>query len=731
MTISIWRYSHMLLAVSSAIFIFIASVTGAILAFEPITNGLHPYAVEGAAELSLAKTLDVLQSKYDEVIALEKEDNDFLVASVMTKSGKSETFYVNPFTGEKLGDLIAKKPIFEFATNLHRSLFLKSTGRFLVGFFSLLLGLIAITGLKLILKRQGGFKRFFSKVVKENFEQYYHVVIGRFALIPLLIITITGVILSMEKFDMLPSDKLVHLENGYDSALKNANIEDFEIFQSTTLGQFNALEFPFSGDEEDYFVLNLKNKELFVHQYNGSIVSKAEVPVVTLVSNWSLFLHTGQGNSIWAVVLFLSCIAILFFMYSGFAMTLKRQKHSKTVKNTYSKDIAEYIVLMGSETGHTQNVARQFYEALLSQGKKCYIDQLNNYSTYKSATHLIVFTSTYGEGEAPSNANKFDSVLTTIVQDQAIKYSVVGFGSQQYPDFCKFAIRVDALLQQHPKFTPLLPLVKINNQSTETLSLWLRQWNEVTAQSVKLKFDQPKVDSKKLIDFEVISTTALNLDDTFLIQLRPRKKLKFQSGDLIAFYPKEDQVERLYSIGKRDGTILLSVKRHEFGVCSNRLSRLRCHDTIKAKVKRNIDFHFPKHENEIIMIANGTGIAPFLGMINDNDKMKTLHLFWGGRTKASFEHYKAHVDKALQQNKLSTLDIAFSRIGEKQYVQDLVLKKSGFVANHLQQGGVIMICGSVAMQKEVLKVLQTISHSLLKKPLSDFEDMGQIKTDCY
>jgi sulfite reductase (NADPH) flavoprotein alpha-component len=209
MAISIWRYSHLLLALSSALFIFIATVTGIILALEPISHQLRPYAIKNAETLVLSETLKILKNEYDEVLKLNLDTNDFVVVSVIIKNGKSDTFYVNPFTGEKLGDLIKRAFIFEFANNLHRSLFLKSTGRFLVGLFSFLLLLIALTGIKLILKRQGGFKRFFSKVVYGKFEQYYHVVIGRYTLIPVVIITITGIFLSLEKFDALPSDRKI------------------------------------------------------------------------------------------------------------------------------------------------------------------------------------------------------------------------------------------------------------------------------------------------------------------------------------------------------------------------------------------------------------------------------------------------------------------------------------------------------------------------------------------
>jgi sulfite reductase (NADPH) flavoprotein alpha-component len=42
-----------------------------------------------------------------------------------------------------------------------------------------------------------------------------------------------------------------------------------------------------------------------------------------------------------------------------------------------------------------------------------------------------------------------------------------------------------------------------------------------------------------------------------------------------------------------------------------------------------------------------------------------------------------------------------------------------------------MICGSVNMQREVIDILAEISSDKLKTPLSEYENMEQIKMDCY
>ncbi len=260
----------------------------------------------------------------------------------------------------------------------------------------------------------------------------------------------------------------------------------------------------------------------------------------------------------------------------------------------------------------------------------------------------------------------------------------------------------------------------------------MNQWNKTTQLSLNIERPKPKINRKKLKNFEVVKKTILNVDDTFLLQLRPNKRVKFQSGDLLAFYPEEDGIERLYSIGRVGDTILLSIKKHDFGICSSQLNTLTLKSMTKTKIKRNLDFHFPTYAKQVVMIANGTGIAPFLGMISENDSQIKTHLFWGGRTEDSLKIYSEIIDRAFKEKALSSFHIAYSQeLEEKIYVQDLIVEKAIFLAEILNNGGVIMICGSIAMQNRVLEVLNKITTEKLKQPLSVFENNEQIKIDCY
>lgn len=728
MTISIWRYSHLALAVSSFVFIFLASVTGIILAFQPISEQIQPYKVASFNQITLAETLQTFKSNYSEVISLEVDSNDFVLASVLTDDGASLDGYFNPKTGAYLGKKIETSKFFQWTTNLHRSLFLKGTGRFLVGLCSFLLLLIALSGTILILKRQRSFKKFFSRIVNDNFAQYWHIVLGRLSLIPIIIITITGVYLSLEKFDLLPKDTQTH-HIDFDALTKSSRQEfkDMLIFNSTKLSEVKSVEFPFSDDIEDYFTIKLKNKEVVVDQFSGTILSEIEYPLFKFFSNQSLNLHTGKGSILWSIILMIACVNILFFIYSGFAMTLKRR--ASKLKNKCKKNDSKYVILVGSENGGTLAFANALQQQLIAAGETVYIAELNKYRKYKKAEHLIVMTSTYGEGDAPTNANKFLKRLKSAKHKQHYSFSVVGFGSLYYPDFCKFAFDVDAAFLNE-KATQLVPTFTINDKSFESFEQWVQIWSEKVGLQLVIPKEHLVSRPKHTKSFEVISKTEVsdNPDNTFIITLKPKQKLHFTSGDLLAVYPNDDYRERLYSIGKMNDNIQLSVKYYDDGLGSNYLNDFKIGDSCKARLIENVNFHIPKKASQVIMIANGTGIAPFLGMIDQNKKIE-CEAYFGLRTEQSCELYKIQLEDYLKRKNLISLHVAYSQQHERVYVQDLLKRDGAHIAKTLENKGVIMICGSLVMYKDVMETLDDICLQFNKKSLSTYAK--QIKSDCY
>ncbi len=729
MTLSIWRYAHLSLAILSSAFLVILSITGVILAVDAINEKSPAYKVENFDNITLAQVLPTLREHYFEIIEIKVDHNDFVTIDAMDEDGNSIKSYIDPTTGKKIGEIVPKSDFINWITALHRSLFLKETGRAIVGIVSFLLMLISISGLILIIKRQQGILNFFTKVNKDSFSQYFHVVTGRWLLIPVLIIALTGTLIFLTRLEPLVGQPK-EIEHQAKENLQPKDLKDIEFFKNTKLSSVEKIEFPFIPDDEaEPFIVHLRKKSVSVNQVNGAIISESLNPYSAIVEKFNIDLHTGRTNVIWAAILGIASLNILFFIWSGFVITFKRTK-TKIGKNKYKANEAEIILLVGSENGSTVGFASKIQEQFLANGKKSFIAQMNQYEIYPKAKQLIIFTSTYGIGDAPANAKKFEQLITQFPQQQSIEFSVVGFGSRAYSDYCGYAIKVDKWLNDQKWTTRLLDLKTINDKSPEEFTNWVTAYKETTDIPLATTPAMYVGKAPKLKNVKVISTTKVTEEDaTFKVILDVKEK--FKSGDLLAIYPESDHKERLYSVGKVDNKLQLIVKLHEFGLGSQYLYNLVQNSTIKARIVKNKAFRFPK-ASKVVMIANGTGIAPFLGMIDENSKKVETHLYCGFRhdneTTKSYQEFAA---KQISTNHLSQFHIAFSREENKQYVMDLVNRDAKFFAETLQNGGILMICGALIMQHDVEKVLEEICQQHLKKSFEEFKTNGQFLTDCY
>lgn len=731
MTISIWRYSHLALAVSSFLLLTLASVTGIILAFKPVVEKTQPFGVAGAGDVRLSEAIPLLRKQHPGISSISVDANHFVTIKGSDAAGENLLAYADPHTGKLLGRPEAPSEFFEWVTALHRSLFLHETGRFFIGLTAFLLLLITISGTILIIQRQRGVKRFFTRIVRDNFAQYYHVTLGRLSLIPIILIAASGTYLSLARFGLVDTaftSPDVDFDAIRDEPARNA--ADFPIFRETRLADVTSIDFPFSEDVEDYFTLKLKDREVNVNQVTGEILSQARYPSGTMLTELSLDLHTGRTNVIWAIVLAIASGNILFFIYSGFAITWKRR--SGRVKNSHSAQDSTFVILVGSENGSTFRFARALHQQLLDNGQKAYVTELNNYQTFPNATHLIVMTATYGLGNPPTNAAQFAARLAQYPQPRQVRFSVVGFGSHAYPDYCKFAYEAENLLARQDWAVPLIEMHTVNDKSPEEFGQWAGSWAQHAGVPLMMSSDLITTRQDRPHAFTVLEKTPVQAPgEAFLLRLRPEGAVQFTSGDLLTIYPADDHRERQYSIGKMGQDMQLSVKLHAGGLGSEYLYGLQAGDRMTGRIDLNKHFHFPEHAPSVLMISNGTGIAPFLGMIHALNGRTHARLYCGFRDQASFALYETTVRQSIADGKLAAFQLARSREGERQYVKDLLQKDAELVCQVLGEGGVIMLCGSLSMQNNVVELLESICADRLGQSVSYYQSHGQVLMDCY
>jgi len=471
----LWRNTHLALALISVGFLLLATVTGVILAFDPIQKEWAPLSVQGARSLSVADLLHNLDGEYETILDVEMLDNDAVkIATIDMDEAQNGDFIIDPFTGKRIGDVPESNSFFQTVTNLHRSLFLKSTGRLLMGVTAFLFLLSIITGLLLLWKREGGLRGLFTKTIKTQNDQYLHVVVSKWTWLPLFIVAISGVYLSLLRFEVIPQLEMRSLPpQAMEVSQTEVPAADFELFRNMPLGKLVKLEFPFSDDAQDPYILHARHRRWSIHQYDGRVLEAYEDPLVNQVSEWNYRLHTGSGSVAWSLVLGGSTAGVLFLIYSG--LSIGYQRFRGKARQLFSPEEAEYIVLYGSENGSTRQFATAVFRSLLSQKKKAYLEELNGFTDFPRARHILVLTSTYGDGEPPANAASFLDLLTQKNIPASVQFAVLGFGSKAYPKFGQFALESHRALHELPQTTPLLDVEIIHNQSQGSFLEWTKK----------------------------------------------------------------------------------------------------------------------------------------------------------------------------------------------------------------------------------------------------------------
>ncbi|WP_216590133.1 diflavin oxidoreductase [Streptomyces brasiliscabiei] len=109
-------------------------------------------------------------------------------------------------------------------------------------------------------------------------------------------------------------------------------------------------------------------------------------------------------------------------------------------------------VLIGTQTGNAELVAEDVVAGARARGLGGRTTALDDVTPEALAamSHVVVVTSTYGEGEMPDNAGLFWEALQsdTVPRLEGVRYSVLGLGDRGYDDFCQAAKLIDTRLEQ-------------------------------------------------------------------------------------------------------------------------------------------------------------------------------------------------------------------------------------------------------------------------------------------
>ncbi|RYD43396.1 MAG: hypothetical protein EOP85_10210 [Verrucomicrobiaceae bacterium] len=143
-------------------------------------------------------------------------------------------------------------------------------------------------------------------------------------------------------------------------------------------------------------------------------------------------------------------------------------------------------ILWGSQTGNSEMLGKKLVKQLAAKGHSPTLLDMAAVSPpdLTSIEHLLIITSTYGDGEPPDNAAALHAALHAADAPMLsnVSFSVLALGDSSYPDFCKcghdFSTRLIAL-----GATALVPIVECDVDYDASFASWVTQLEKSLAVS--------------------------------------------------------------------------------------------------------------------------------------------------------------------------------------------------------------------------------------------------------
>lgn len=749
------RKTHSISAWLATLLLLILALSGALLSVAPALE-------RSGAELAASQSLSVAElgariaQHYPNMEQIERRPSGGILvyyqrANPATGTLEAKVDWVSPTTGQTLAPY-QPSAFFRWLKNLHRSFLLDTPGRIAAGVGAVMMLVLAISGTILLVRQQGGLRRLLRPLAGSGSKRW-HAELARMALLGLLLSALSGIYLSAVTFEFLPEGAQADPRPPQLTLITSASalpIASLPALQATPVSKLSELIYPYANDPTDVYSLRTTQGASFVNPYNGEQLAyqahhKAH-GVYALITK----LHTGEGLWWLGLWLGLSALTVPVLAVTGLKTWWQRRQAMPKLLNNCAAKSAETVILVGSEANSTWGFARTLHDALTAIGHKVYTAPMNNVAAhYPQAKQLLLLTATYGDGDAPASAKHFLSRLVALKQLPVARFAVLGFGDQQFCHFCRFAEAVNAAMLAHGDES-LLALETVDRQSAQTFARWGARLGDALGQPLVLQHKSTRLPTTQLqlverVDYDVHSATPTSILRfgplpnsgkywpllSGILSRSPRLP-HFAAGDLVGIYAPHTNVARLYSLAcaSSDGVLEICVRKHAGGECSSFLHGLQPGDSIDAFIQPHPTFRPLLGNAPLILVGAGTGIGPLVGFIRNNSQLRPIHLYWGGRDPQADFLYQAELEGYLADGRLSQLHTAFSRVGERSYVQHKIAANAEQLQALLTHGAQVLICGGHNMASSVAEALEQLLAPIALN-VQSLKAQGRYREDVY
>jgi len=340
---------------------------------------------------------------------------------------------------------------------------------------------------------------------------------------------------------------------------------------------------------------------------------------------------------------------------------------------------------------------------------------------------VLLVAATTGEGDVPDGARALAKALKPGTAAGA-RVALLALGDRSYAHFCGGGEALRAALLAAGA-AEAMPMARAEVDPAPAWSTWI----EDLRSRLGLSLDAAAAPALPQVELRLAGKRRLDdpaggkTQETWHIRLEADADLDFRPGDLVHLALAAGERERVYSIGSSSRIdprrIELTVRLHQwqdaegraqYGLGSGALIRqVMVGSRLAARIAPNPAFHPPADPAcPIIMVAAGSGIAPFPGFLTEraaSGAAGPAWLFFGNRHRAGDFLWSERVDAALRQGALTRLDTAFSRDADGARVQARLKDAASELLGWLmERGAVVYVCGSRALARSVETTLAEI-----------------------
>lgn len=470
-------------------------------------------------------------------------------------------------------------------------------------------------------------------------------------------------------------------------------------------------------------------------------------------------IHEGTWGGMWSGLLnFGISLALFALTVTGLVSWVGRKARNR-VRPVGAGD--EILVAYASQTGTAARLAGAVFEGLIAGGEKATLAPLGVMKPSDLARFplVLLIASTTGEGEVPDGARALLRKLKAGTL-KGVRFSLLALGDRSYTRFCGGGHRVrEAFLAAGA--IEAAPVWEADRDPSAAFIAWVDTVRADLALNCKVAGLPPvspplalTVAGRERLDAPVAGETR----ETWRIWLEGTDDLAFRPGDLVRIAAGAGERPRSYSVGSSSRVdprrIALTVRLHEWtedngnqrlGRVSGFLSRDAAEGvTVAAQLDPHPGFNPPSDPRwPIVMIAAGSGIAPFPGFITErrgSGQAGPAWLVFGNRHRDGDFLWRDVFEAALADGTLTRMDTAFSRDPDDgARVQDRLRENAAEVFEWLlERKAIVYICGRRAMVEaveaalaEVLVVEGGLKAEAARGEIGQWLAEGRIRVDTF